>query len=254
MDKLDQTHLQSIGADGSLNAPVVDEEPTPLIHEIPAGDPFPLEAMGPLKDATLAILDKTQAPAAIGAQSLLAAASLACQGHADVQALGGIRPISLYALTIAKSGERKSSCDTLAMEAVRLFERELADASSDEQNMFRNESDIWDASHTSLIRDAAKSDKGKSTSAKADLEALGAAPEQPLLPFLTATDPTFEGLTKNLDRSRPSIGIFADEAGQSLGGHAMNAENRTKTMAGLSKLWDGDPINRTRAGDGAMTF
>lgn len=254
MDKLDQGHLQSIGANGPLNAPIVDEEPIPLIHEILAGDPFPLEAMGPMKDAAAAILDKTQAPAAIGAQSLLAAASLACQGHVDVQTLGGIRPISLYALTIAKSGERKSSCDTLAMEAVRLFERELAGASTDEQNMFRNESDIWDATHTILIRDAAKNDTGKSTSAKADLEALGAAPEQPLLPFLTATDPTFEGLTKNLDRARPSIGIFSDEAGQFLGGHAMNSENRTKTMAGLSKFWDGDPINRTRAGDGVMTF
>ncbi|MEP2027161.1 MAG: YfjI family protein [Paracoccaceae bacterium] len=254
MDKLDPTYLQGIGANGPLSAPVGDEEPTPLIHEIPDGDPFPIEAMGPLKDAAMAILDKTQAPSAIGAQSLLAAASLACQGHADVQTLGGIRPISLYALTIAKSGERKSSCDTLAMEAVRLFEREMADVSSDEQNTFRNESDIWEATHTALIRDAAKGDKGKSTSAKADLEALGAAPEQPLLPFLTATDPTFEGLTRNLDRSRPSIGIFSDEAGQFLGGHAMNSDNRTKTMAGLSKFWDGDPINRTRAGDGAMTF
>jgi hypothetical protein len=171
-----------------------------------------------------------------------------------VQTLGGVRPISLYALTIAKSGERKSSCDTLAMEPVRTFERELSDASKEDQNRFGNDSAIWDATHTNLIRDAAKSDKTKSTSAKADLDALGAAPEQPLLPFLTATDPTFEGLTKNLDRSRPSLGIFSDEAGQFLGGHAMNSENRTKTMSGLSKFWDGDPINRTRAGDGVMTF
>lgn len=100
MDKLDPAHLQSIGANGPMIAPVGDEEPTPLIHEIPDGDPFPIESMGPLKEATAAILDITQAPAAIGAQSLLAAASLACQGHADVQTLGGIRPISLYALTI----------------------------------------------------------------------------------------------------------------------------------------------------------
>ena len=71
---------------------------------------------------------------------------------------------------------------------------------------------------------------------------------------MTTTDQTFEGLTKNLDRSRPSISIFSDEAGQSLGGHAMTAENRTKTMAGLSKFWDGNPINRTRAGDGVMAF
>jgi len=74
------------------------------------------------------------------------------------------------------------------------------------------------------------------------------------LPFLTASDPTFEGLTKNLDRSRPSLGIFSDEAGQFLGGHAMNSENRMKTVAGLSTFWDGSPINRARAGDGVIVL
>lgn len=34
----------------------------------------------------------------------------------------------------------------------------------------------------------------------------------------------------------------------------MNADNRLKTVAGLSGLWDGTPINRTRAGDGASTL
>ena len=66
------------------------------------------------------------------------------------------------------------------MEPVRAFERELSEASKDDQNRFSNDSAIWDATHTILIRDAAKSDKTKSTSAKADLDALGAAPEQPV--------------------------------------------------------------------------
>ena len=34
----------------------------------------------------------------------------------------------------------------------------------------------------------------------------------------------------------------------------MNSDNRLKTVAGLSGLWDGAPINRTRAGDGAFTL
>ena len=81
MNAQDKAHLHSIGAQ-SGPLPVVDEEPTPLIHEIPLGDPFPLDAMGPLKAAAEAIQDRTQAPAAIGAQSLLAAASLnAFNGH-----------------------------------------------------------------------------------------------------------------------------------------------------------------------------
>ena len=68
MNAQDKALLRGVGERiGPL--PVVDEEPTPLIHEIPAGDPFPLDAMGPFKAAAVAIQDMTQAPAAIGAQS-----------------------------------------------------------------------------------------------------------------------------------------------------------------------------------------
>ncbi len=236
---------------GPANA---QEEPTPILQPIPPADPFPVSAMGPLKDAALAIHDKVQAPVAIGAQSLLSAVSLATQALYDVRTLGGTRPLSLFALTIAKSGERKSSCDALAMQPVRDFERELAATYKDEQRLFRDETEFWDSARTKLIREASGRDTNKRAGAKADLDALGPEPASPLLPFLTATDPTFEGLTKNLDLSRPSLGIFSDEAGQFLGGYAMNSDNRMKTIAGLSKFWDGAPINRARAGDGIVTF
>ncbi len=247
LDAYDQTHMQVIGA---IPAP---EEPTPLVHETPPGDPFPVDALGPLRDAALEIQARTQAPVAIGAQSLLAATSLATQGLCNVRCLGGERPLSIYVLTIAKSGERKSSCDALAMAPIRDFERTLHAQSSIEATAYANDQAIWDQTRTKLIKDAAGTGE-KATSARVDLESLGSEPEPPLYPHLTASDPTFEGLTRNLDRSRPTLGIFSDEAGQFLGGHAMNSDNRVKTIAGLSKFWDGDPINRTRAGDGVKTY
>ena len=66
-------------------------------------------------------------------------------------------------------------------------------------------------------------------------------------------EPTFEGLVKLYGIGRPALGLFSDEAGGFIGGHAMNSDNRLKTMAGLSRLWNGEPIDRTRAGDGATT-
>ena len=36
----------------------------------------------------------------------------------------------------------------------------------------------------------------------------------------------------------------------SFGGHANKPENMLKSVAGLSKLWDGAPITRTRAAEG----
>lgn len=50
------------------------------------------------------------------------------------------------------------------------------------------------------------------------------------------------------------LGLFSDEGGGFLGGHAMNSDNRLKTVAGLSSLWGGEALDRVRAGDGAMTL
>jgi hypothetical protein len=68
------------------------------------------------------------------------------------------------------------------------------------------------------------------------------------------TEPTFEGLTRLFAFGQPSLGIFSDEGGQFLGGHAMNTDNRQKTLSALNDLWQGNPIRRTRAGDGALTL
>lgn len=68
------------------------------------------------------------------------------------------------------------------------------------------------------------------------------------------TEPTFEGLTKLFAHGNPSLGLFSDEGGQFLGGHAMNGENRQKTLAAFNDLWQGNPIRRTRSGDGHATL
>lgn len=95
--------------------PFNTEGPQPLAREIPPGETYPIKALGPLQEVVKAVHDMTQAPIGIGAQSALAVASLAAQGFADVETLGGYTPCSLYCLTIAESGERKSSCDRLLM-------------------------------------------------------------------------------------------------------------------------------------------
>ena len=95
-------------------APEVEAEPPlPLLRELPAADPFPISALsGPLEEAALAIQQKIQAPLAMCAQSVLAAATLAAQGHVDiVLPHGQVRPVSGDFLTIAESGERKTACD-----------------------------------------------------------------------------------------------------------------------------------------------
>lgn len=234
--------------------PFKAEGPQPLLREIPAGAPYPVAALGPLQEAVEAVQGMALAPIAIPAQSALAVASLAVQGFANVETLGGARPLSLYCLTIAASGERKSSCDAPLMAALREHEREQANAQRQDVQSWQNAHALWKGERDRILGEAKKGKGEKRVAAQADLTELGGEPAAPPSPDRVVTEPTFEGLTRLYLTGQPSLGIFSDEGGQFLGGHAMNSDNRQKTLTALNDLWQGNPIRRTRAGDGAYTL
>lgn len=234
--------------------PFKAEGPQPLVREIPPGAPYPVEALGSLRAAVEAVQGMTQAPVAIPAASALAVASLAAQGFADVETLGGPRPLSLYVLTVAQSGERKSACDAPLMAALRDHEKEQAHALHDTVESWRNAHALWKGERDRILGEAKKGMGEKRTAAQADLKALGTEPAAPPSADRTVTEPTFEGLTRLFATGQPSLGLFSDEGGQFLGGFAMGKDNRQKTLTALNDLWQGNPIRRTRAGDGHATL
>jgi hypothetical protein len=226
--------------------PFLPEGPTPLIRKMPEAAPFPVNALGPLKEPTVAIATATEAPIAMCAASVLAAASLASQGHRDVETKNGTAPPSMFLMTVAESGERKSTADRLAMKGVRDFEADLRSKYDLEFDVWRNAHDVWKSRRAKIL-----GDKTADSAAKhADLEALGSEPRPPLKPHIVASSPTIEGIVKFLPELRPSLGIMTEEGGALIGGHSMKAENRLATCANLSAMWDGAPLDRWRAGDG----
>ena len=60
------------------------------------------QTLGPLRITVVAVQGRTQAPIAVPGQPALAVASLAIQGFADLETLGGTRPLSPKALTVAR--------------------------------------------------------------------------------------------------------------------------------------------------------
>lgn len=86
--------------------------------------PFPIDALPPtIRAAVEEAILVVEAPPALIASSALAAASLACQTQFDVERDTGLDgPISLYFITIAESGERKTTVDKLFFRAAREFE------------------------------------------------------------------------------------------------------------------------------------
>lgn len=238
------------GADRQATADIASA-PEPLIKPPSTGEPWPLDALGDtLADAAKTIRDTVQCPDGLAGPSVLTAATLAVQGHFDMQhPVGHAAPCSTTLITLGESGERKSTVDKLALQA-------FLDAADEREKAYRQEY----AEHSALLeaRDAVRSrikakrknDARTSRDIADELASLGGDPFPPIPPGRIVTDPNFEGLVKWMATAHGSVAWISNEAGQSIGGTAFADENRLKFGAGLSIMWDGQPIERVRAGDG----
>ena len=232
-----------------MPVPFQPEELQPIIFEIGDRPDFPIEALGPLRDAVEYIQMRTLAPVEIAAQSVLAVTSSVAQGFANVDRglLGGVSPISLFAITIAESGERKSACDSLARKPLDDFEQQY-------HQLYQEAYRRWKARHVSWER---RYEQYQARLNSADDEEEGTIDEEepiepvpPVSPQRYSTEPTIEGLIQLLRRSHPAQAILSDEGGQFLGGYSMSADQAQKTMASINDMWGGKPIKRTRVSDG----
>jgi len=199
----------------------------------------------------MAIARKVQVLEAIAAQSVLASAALAAQAHADViLPYGQRRPLSLFFVTVAASGDRKSTADNEALWPVRKREKTMKEEHDAAYEDWAVGHAAWSAEKRKIENDKKSDFQAK----KQALLALGPEPERPLYPFLTAPDPTIEGLVKAWVSAPAALGIFTAEGGQFIGGHGMSQDNRLKTAAAYSEIWDGQAIKRIRSLDGVSVL
>lgn len=231
--------------------PVLRMEPEPLRREVFPPEQFPIDELGDvIAPATRHLRETIQAPAAICSHSLLSAATLAIQGHANVVIDGRTHPLSEYFLTVGESGERKSSVDEWALWPVRKHQKALVEQYDANLAEYRTENDVWKKAREEVLNSRKKGTQAK----RSVLNEIGEPPTAPLLPFLLCEEPTYEGLVKLMIAGQPSIGLFSDEGGRMIGGYGMNKDNQLKTSAGLSNLWDGREISRVRSGDGSTVL
>lgn len=233
-----------------LNLPmevIPPEPPQPLMSdEAESQALYPVEALGSLLGAAVsAISSAVRVPESLAAQSVLSAAAMAAQPHANLILDGRILPLSLFFLTVAESGDRKSGADRPALRAHHEHQRALVSAYREQQRTYRIEKAAYDKACEALL----KQSKGDNMEGIAEQVAALPEPQMPRQPFILAEEPTLEGLQKAFLRGQSSMGLFSDEGGQFFGGNAMKPENLLKSVSGLSKFWDGSPINRTRASD-----
>jgi putative DNA primase/helicase len=232
-------------------------EPHPLAAKVEP-EPYPFDALpDTIRAAVEEVAGFVKAPLPLVTSSALAALSLAIQAHSDgkrAEKLHG--PVGLFLLTIADSGERKSTCDGFFTKAIRDYEETQAEAAKPILKDHRAEVEAWEAKRSGIkdkIRQLAKESKPTASmdSALRDLERD--KPEPPRIPRLLYADATPEALAYGLARQWPSAGVVSAEAGIVFGSHGMGKDSVMRNLALLNQLWDGTSLTIDRRSTESFT-
>jgi len=223
-------------------------EALPLLRAAGEPGPFPVDCLpSTLRNAIRKTHEVVQAPLGIVANSFLAASNLVAQAHADILVDGRRSPISCLFSSVAESGERKTETDKHALVSVKLHEAHLEQQARPQFGEFRDAQEAYEAERRKILADKKYKTQGERTTA---LNQIGEGPQKPISANILVSEPTTEALFQLLNDGPGYAGIFTSEGGRLLGGYAMRDENKLNFITTLSGLWDGDPIDRSRKGDG----
>ncbi len=237
--------IQSASAAGTLWP-----EPQPLTASH-APEPYPLDALpDTVRAAVEEVAGFVKAPLPMVASSALAALSLAIQAHVDIKRAEKLHgPTGLFLLTIADSGERKSTCDGFFTKAIRDYEAEQTEAAKPVLKRHKADIEAWEAKRSGIkdkIRHLAKDSKPTDGMESTLRELEQDKPEPPRVPRLMYADATPEALAHGLAKQWPSGGVVSAEAGIVFGSHGMGKDSVMRNLATLNQLWDGTSLTIDR--------
>lgn len=197
-----------------------------------------------IRNAILEVWQETQAPLPLVATSALSALSIACQHLFDAgRPKGMTSPCSLFFITIADSGERKTSSDRFFTKPIREFENRHTEENKKQHATHEVDLEIWKAKETGIKRKLQKlvSQDKNCESAECELRQHHEhRPVQPAKMRMLFDDVSPTAIVGSLQNNWPSVGILSDEAGKLF-------NSKTFENIGLfNKLWDGDTVSLDR--------
>ncbi|WP_449192206.1 YfjI family protein [Thauera sp.] len=232
-------------------------EPQPLTAKIEP-ESYPIDALpDTIRAAVEEVAGFVKAPVPMVASSALAALSLACQAHIDAKRAEKLHgPVGLFLLTIADSGERKSTCDGFFTQAIRDYEEAQAEAAKPALTDHKAAIEAWEAKRGGVkekIRQLAKDNKPTEGMETALRELEHDKPEPPRIPRLLYADATPEALAYGLAKQWPSGGVVSAEAGIVFGSHGMGKDSVMRNLGLLNQLWDGTSLTIDRRSTESFT-
>ena len=217
------------GSKKPRSAPVSESGPLPLMRETEGPTPYPMDALPQImRDAVQAIAEHVGGPEAIAGQCVLGAAACLAQSRVNAphihNPLG--MPCSLFQLTLAESGERKTETRNLAFKVID-------EAEADARTLHKLACQSILAQADSL--------KGKQREKFLEENPMPADPQSQY------SDATFERIVGNMIRGTSSASWDSDEGSQVLCGASLKADTRAATLGGLTKAFDRGSFERTRS-------
>lgn len=191
----------------------------------------------------------TQAPDPMVYMTAISAVSLALQGVIDVEIpTGKISPVSLMGLTIAESGERKSSVENLFTKGIKSFQKENIECHQTQLREYEIQLDLHHKKVARIKKLVNLDDELECESMASQLlELEEKKPIKPTLNLLTYEDSTIEALLSGLSENVPNAFL-----GSSEGGVLLNSRAMAKT-ASLNAIWSGDDVTVNRKIAGSYT-
>jgi hypothetical protein len=212
------------------------------LNPLPA--PFPVGALpSMIQDAVYDAQRQTSAPLELCVASALSSVSLVAQHGYDVERPGGlVSPVSLFTLSIAESGERKSTVDALFTRPIKDFVSQKRDEFEAEISAFNVESELWQREKNALTKPKRnrQGEMDEETIRNKLIELESCKPVPPQLLQLVYSDTTQQALLEGLRSSWPSAGLLSHEGGVVLEGAAL------RSAAHFNALWGGDEVQINR--------
>lgn len=202
---------------------------------------YPIDAFHNIvRDAAYEVGRHMQAPEALVGNAFLSAMSVACQRHVDVELLSGqVRPVSLNIATVAESGERKTSVDSLVCAPIYQHDTKKMKACTTRLASYRADMHFWNTVDDALQQRVRRAVKGGH-----DLDEVRDAlvahslckPTKPTSQRTICQSITGHAFMDALRGDGKSVAIMSDEGEIVLKGGAM------ESLGWLNKAWDGAKV------------
>lgn len=225
-------------------------DPQPIIESNITKD-YPINALPyGIKDAVEEVTSSVQCPIALTASSAIAAISLASQGLVDVRRDIGLEgPISIYTMTIAESGERKTAVDKKFSLPILKWEEEQRQKLKEKLMEYKALLKAWEAEKEgvlSKIKTESKKGSLKEELRQRLIDIEKRKPKKFTIPRLLYGDATPEALAWGLFSGWHSGGILSNEAGIIFGSYGMGKDSIMRNLSQLNVLWDGGVLKIDR--------